>query len=96
MTEKGTPTQFDKRLITAVRPDFITMTSLEYADAVRLQGRSDVSDTGKALAAEYKEFMDAVNQDYAPDRAFGDDISLVQDMAYVQPHVLVWKRKSTH
>ncbi len=96
MTEKGTPTQFDKRLITAVRPDFITMTSLEYADAVRLQRRSDVSDTGKALAAEYKEFMDAVNQDYAPDRAFGDDISLVQDMAYVQPHVLVWKRKSTH
>jgi hypothetical protein len=96
MTDRGSPTQFDKRLVTEVKPDYITMTSLEYADPVRLQGRTDVSDTGRALAAQYKEFMDALDKDYAPDRAFGDDITLVQDLAYVQPRVKIWKRKSTH
>jgi hypothetical protein len=95
MTDKGSPTQFDSRLITEIKPGFITMSSLEYADPQRLQGRSDISDTGKALAKQYTDFMAAVSRDYELDKTFGDDMSLVQDLAYVQPRVLVWKRKTT-
>ena len=91
-TPEGNPTQFDKRLITDIKPDFIAFTSLEYDDPVRLQGRADVSDTGKALAAQYKDFSTTIQQDYELDKSFGDDVTLVQDLEYVQPHVLVWKR----
>ena len=95
MTSDGHPTQFDKRLVTEIKPDYVTYSSLEYADPLRLRGRSDVSDTGKALAAEYQDFVTALSSDYEADKMFGDDVTLVQDLAYVQPHVLVWKRKST-
>ena len=95
-TPEGNPTQFDKRLLTEIKPDFVTYSSFEYADPERLQGRTDVSDDGKGLAAEYKEFVEALKQGYDPDKTFGDDVLLVQDLAYVQPHVRVWKRKATH
>ena len=95
LTPEGNPSQFDKRLITDVKPDFVTFSSIEYVDPLRLKGRSDVSNEGKAIAIEYTEFTDALQMGYDLDRSFGDDVSLVQDLAYVQPHVLVWKRKPT-
>jgi hypothetical protein len=94
-TPEGNPSPFDKRLVTDVKPDFVTFTSIEYVDPLRLKGRTDVSNEGKAIATAFTEFTDALHQGYDEDRAFGEDVLLVQDMAYVQPHVLVWKRKST-
>ena len=96
MTPEGNPTQFDKRLVTDLKPDIVTYTSLEYADPIRLKGRTDISDTGKALATQYTEFQAALDKDYEADRFYGDEANLVQDMAYVQPRVLIWKRKTTH
>jgi len=94
MTPDGKPTQFDKRLITEIKPDFVTYSSLEYADPERLQDRQDVSDSGKALALQYKEFVAALQKDYDSNKEFGDDVAMVQDLAYIQPHVRVWKRKT--
>ena len=96
MTPDGNPTQFDKRLITDIKPDYVTYSSFEYEIPQRLQGRSDISNDGKGLSAEYKEFGDALAANYEGDREFGDSIGMVQDMEYVQPHVLIWKRKGTH
>lgn len=95
-TPEGNPTQFDKRLVTEIKPDFVTYSSFEYSDPERLQGRTDISGEGRGLAAQYKDFVDALKQGYDPDKAFGDDLSLVQDLAYIQPHIRVWKRKPTH
>ena len=96
MTPDGHPTQFDKRLITDIKPDYVSYSSFESADPIRLKGRNDISDTGKALAIEYTEFMEALQEGFDPDREFGDEVSLVQDLAYIQPQVLVWKRKATN
>lgn len=94
LTPEGRPSQFDKRLITDVKPDFVTYSSIEYMDPMRLKGRSDISDEGKAIAAQFTEFTAALQTGYDQDKSFGDDVSLVQDLAYVQPHVVVWKRKT--
>ncbi|MDR3689050.1 MAG: glycosyltransferase family 39 protein [Fimbriimonas sp.] len=89
----GRATQFDKRLVTDIGPNAVTCSSFEYEDAERLQGRTDVSETGKALARDYKAFMEVLQQHYDLDQRFGDIGPMTHDMEYVQPAVLVWKRK---
>lgn len=93
---EGNPTQFDTRLITDTKPDFITASTLETADPFRLKGRKDISSEGQALAKQYWDFSRALQEAYDPDRGFGDDLNIVQDLAYVQPRVYVWKRKTTN
>ena len=91
----GSPTQFDKRLLTEIKPDDVAYSSFEYEDPIRLQGRTDVSDTGKALANQYTAFVEELEKDYEPDRTFGDTMIATHDMEYIQPRVVVWKRKQT-
>jgi len=69
---------------------------LETADPFRLKGRKDISSEGQALAKQYWDFSRALQEAYDPDRGFGDDLNIVQDLAYVQPRVYVWKRKTTN
>ena len=95
-TPEGNPTQFDRRLITEIKPEFVAYSSFEYSDPERFQGRTDVSSDALGLAAQYKEFVEALKHGYNPDQSFGDDVTFVQDLAYVQPHVRVWKLKTTH
>ena len=94
MNPDGSPTQFDPRLLTEIKPDAIAFSSFEYGDLARLKGRDDISDSAKGLVKQYDAFMQRLVQDYTLDRSFGDDIRATHDMLYIQPHVVVWKRKS--
>ncbi len=96
MTPDGQPTQFDKRLLTDMKPDFVTYSSFEYEDPERLSGRTDVSDTGKALAAQYADFLAELKKSYDPEKAFGADAMAVQDMEYIQPRVLLYGSAKDH
>ena len=94
MNPDGSPTQFDKRLITEIKPDFVTYSSLESSDPERFQGRLDVSENAKAIGQNYHDFLGELSKSYEADKSFGDTIPLVQDLAYVQPRVVIWKKKS--
>ncbi len=93
MNPDDSPTQFDSRLISEIQPDAVTYSSFEYTDPERLQGRTDVSDSGQAIATQYKTFLTALQEKYEADKSFGDDYSATHDMEYIQPRVLIWKKK---
>ncbi len=88
----GSPTQFDTRLLTEIKPNAVAISSFEYGDPARLKGRTDISDTAKIISKEYEDFMSHLSTRYVLDRSFGDDVQATHDMEYIQPRVMVWKR----
>lgn len=97
------PTQrydWDVRLLSETKPDYVVFSSLEIGPLVRL---SDT--TGKYVEVDrFKEFIAALEKDYSitygPRLLPGTTISqryltaglLVEDMAYARPLVWIWKR----
>lgn len=94
-TPEGKPTipDFDSRLITDLKPDRIAMTALEFDARERLVGRTDIPSGAQSAARQYKAFMEALAKDYTLEKQFGTQSRVVEDMMYVDPVVLVWKRK---
>ena len=87
---------FDVRLLTEQRPDFVTMSSLDSGAARRFQ---DVDVSGdpeaQALKTRYADFTRELNAHYDLARVFGPSRRpLVEDMEYVSPTVYVWKRRA--
>jgi hypothetical protein len=83
---------FDVKLLTDLKPDFVTMTTLE-ADAVeRLSKIKGLTGEEDAAVKQYLEFVAVINRDYQLVHTFGATAPSVEDMLYVQPQVLVWKR----
>jgi len=95
MNPDGSPTQFDSRLLTDVKPDAVAISSFEYGDLARLKGRTDISDGAKGQVSQYQAFMTVLADQYVMDKAFGEDISATHDMMYIQPRVVIWKRKTS-
>ena len=85
---------FDERLITDLKPDYITLTSLEVGPLERLRNTKVEAEDVRNAVEQYSKFHDALEKDYAPVATFGAVAPSVEDMQYVQPEVLVWKRKT--
>ncbi|RYG77849.1 hypothetical protein EON77_10025 [bacterium] len=86
---------FDVRLLTEQRPDYVTMSSLDSGPARRFQDL-DVSGNPEAQAIKehYAAFMNELNSHYDLVRLFGPPHRpLVEDMEYISPMVYVWKRR---
>ncbi|AIE87883.1 ArnT family glycosyltransferase [Fimbriimonas ginsengisoli] len=84
---------FDARLITELKPDYITYSTLESAPRERLMGVTVGPPEAVAAGREYKEFTTALTAAYDLESTVGDPIDSVEDMQYIHPVVYIWKRK---
>jgi hypothetical protein len=91
--EGGAP-DFDSRLLTQLRPEYVTITTLEAGHLERLR-RTRAARTPEARAAlrDYESFMLVLERDYQPVRMFGEPAPEVEDFQYIQPQVVVYQRK---
>ena len=91
----GYVTSFNPQLV-AQSPEYITFSSLESDPRERLNGRKDVPTDGQAEADRYIDFMKALSQTYVEQKQvrFGSQARLVEDMQYINPVVMIWKRKA--
>ncbi len=85
---------WDDRLLTEAKPDFVVYSSFESEGLDRIAQLKDASPVGKATADRARAFMKKLNEDYDFDRQFGPIEDYIHDLMYVQPRVMVWKRKA--
>ncbi len=87
--------EWDVKLVTEDKPDYISFSSFEYVPFKRMSELSTKSDLENLYASRYVEFMAALTKDY--EVVLDNDpyhVPMVEDMEYVHPHVLIWKRKT--
>lgn len=87
--------EWDVRLIREMDPEYITFSSLEYAPLDRISAIKNKTGLESLFAGRYQEFMAELQSKY--DLVWKTEIAhdpIVEDMEYVQPDVLIWKRKT--
>ncbi len=89
---------WDQRLLTDLKPEYVTFSSFEYAPVQRLLDSKGGSDVEKLFAARYSEFVEELGKSYeivpgAWDDGMGHRL-MVEDMEYIHPRVTIWKRKT--
>jgi hypothetical protein len=94
--DAGAKQDWDVRLITDSKPDYIAFTSFEASDEERLSGLAESDPTLLDQVKPYREFMTRLQQDYDQATGFGLGGPVVHDMMYIRPLVWVWKRKGLH
>jgi hypothetical protein len=83
---------FDPRLLTQLRPDYVTMTSFEFGDLERLRRMRGITGDAKILTDEYIQFREVLDRDYKPVLLRGVPVAPIHDFKYPQPQVIVWER----
>ena len=90
---------WDARVVTELKPEFISFTSIEYAPYKRMSEMSNPSEFEKLFGSRFLEFKKALEANYDPiDPIHVTDPThqdMVEDMEYVRPNVLIWQRKKT-
>ncbi len=89
---------WDKRLITESKPEYVTFSSFEYGPVQRIADSKGGTDVEKLFASRYTEFVDELGKNYeivpGPwDDGLGHRL-MVEDMEYIHPRVTIWKRKT--
>lgn len=84
---------WDQRLLTDSKPDFVVYSSFENEGLDRITRLEKPSPEGRAAVERAQSFMKRLNADYSLDRVFGPEMPMIHDMMYVQPTLWVWKRK---
>ena len=89
---------WDKRLITELKPEYITFSSFEYGAVQRIHDSKGGTDIEKLFASRYIEFVEELGKSYelvpgAWDDGIGHRL-MVEDMEYIHPRVTIWKRKT--
>lgn len=94
--DAGARFDWDVRLLNEVKPDYVTYSSFEAFDLIRLSKRTDLAEIPKLFVDRFNEFQAELEKNYTPVRSFGDPqaMALAHDLMYIQPYVTVWKRKS--
>lgn len=85
---------WDERLLTEAKPEYVAFTSFESDDLNRLRGKPGLSPEVKLQTDRFDAFMRRLIAEYAPVRFFGEELPLPHDLEYIQPTVYVWKRKT--
>lgn len=84
---------FDPRLFD-LKPDTITLTTLEIAAAERFLTIADLPPEEAALRDRYRKFTKRLTDEYTLDRFYGQGRPpVVEDLEYVRPTVYVYRRK---
>lgn len=84
---------WDARLLTELKPDYIVYTDFEFLDEERLSKTLNL-DPGTAAAVDrFNLFKEELSKFYAPVTGFGGLVPEIHDLMYIHPSVYVWKRK---
>jgi hypothetical protein len=84
---------WDIRLITEAKPEYVVYSSFEYENFARISQLANPSPVGKATVERAEQFRDRLLVDYDFVQMYGPGLEMVHDMMYVQPTVWLWKRK---
>ncbi|MEQ1822551.1 MAG: glycosyltransferase family 39 protein [Fimbriimonadaceae bacterium] len=95
---------WDVRLLTEAKPDYVVFSSFEVGDLARLTGLPEVSPEFKSALDDFKAFQAELDASYTPvapaDMAkngelafrYGAANGLAHDLMYVRPVIWLWKR----
>jgi hypothetical protein len=91
----GDPLDWDPRLVTESKPDYIVYSSFEFNDEDRLQNVSGLDPDTQGRVDRFKQFMTMLDQAYEPATWFGGGglMPPTHDLMYIRPTLWVWKRK---
>ncbi|MCW5942046.1 MAG: glycosyltransferase family 39 protein [Fimbriimonadaceae bacterium] len=85
---------WDVRLLTETRPEYVAFSGFEYLDLLRLRNATGLSGEIQVQVDRCREFETVLRKDYDLAKQFGEPATWVHDLQYVRPMVWVWKRKS--
>ncbi len=91
---------WDTRLITEAKPDYIVFSSFEVGDLWRLRDATNLLPQDKLRVDRFKEFEALLEAGYETDDKadpkvrYDDATALVHDLEYIRPQIWIWKRKS--
>ncbi len=87
---------WDKRLLTELKPDYVVYSSFEIGDFVRLWELPSPPSEFKIQLGRAEEFMDTLWTEYEGWKVLGaEGASLPHDLMYIRPKIEVWKRKTS-
>jgi len=86
---------WDLRLLTERKPDYVVFSSFESDDLERLSGATGLDPQTQDAVDRYKAFMSELQKEYAFQSWYGADTPprIIHDMMYIRPTIWVWKRK---
>lgn len=84
---------WDSRLITQLKPDYIVYSSFEQYDVDRLQNAKNLAPTDQLKVDRYRDFQQKLAAGYTPASWEQADYPTIHDLAYVHPYIFIWKRK---
>jgi 4-amino-4-deoxy-L-arabinose transferase-like glycosyltransferase len=87
---------WDARLLTELKPEYVSASSFEYVPYKRLSEQQSTDSFDKLFGDRYREFKAVLDKEY--EVVFITDVNhheMVEDMEYVRPNVLIWQRKKT-
>ncbi|HZH98458.1 MAG TPA: hypothetical protein VEX38_05760, partial [Fimbriimonadaceae bacterium] len=95
---------WDVRLLTELKPNYIVFSNFEVGDVARLSGVKGMSDLAKLQVDRFRVFHAQLEQDYeliepgsrggSLATMYSDASLLAHDMAYIRPILWIWKRKA--
>jgi hypothetical protein len=91
---EGDPFAFDERLLTEVRPDYVTFSSFEYFDPNRLRNVPNLLPEEKIQVERYVAFEKRLVEEYELVATHGGGPPLAHDLEYIRPTVVMWKRRT--
>lgn len=84
---------WDSRLITDLKPEYIVFSSFETEGLERMASRPGAPPPAFATQVErYRAFSRLLNQEYGLHRTFGLGGPEVHDLMYIRPTLWIWKR----
>ncbi|HVT12372.1 MAG TPA: glycosyltransferase family 39 protein [Fimbriimonadaceae bacterium] len=87
------PIDWDPRLVTETKPDYIVFSSFEANDEDRLKDASGLDAATQADVDRYKAFIPELQKAYILKNVFGGQVPEIHDLMYIRPTLWVWKRK---
>jgi len=83
---------WDSRLVSGLKPDYIVYSSFEQYDVNRLQGVKGLDSTAQLRVDRYRDFQKQLSASYKLDSWEQPDFITIPDLEYVHPYIYLWKR----
>jgi hypothetical protein len=86
---------WDPRILTEGKPEYVVFTSLEYASVDRIAQMKHIDPHYQELVERYKQFIKKLGDSYTAVQS-GDltHVPMVEDMEYIRPRVVIWKKNA--
>lgn len=84
---------WDERLLTELRPDWVVFSSFEADDLARIAANDEARVDYESQVARFESLTKRLEAEYEIARIFGWDGPKVHDLMYIRPTLWIWKRK---